>query len=128
MVDIFDDSTKSFGDSLSGFWALVNRWNPFSSHPNPPTLSEVQGRLAYVSSVDALERAKITPGCHYMRPPVEFYGTLEFGKFDEIYKVGHQYGTDFLAALREKGVLPAMEETEEKKRLRRTMAPRRASI
>ena len=125
---IDDDTPQQFGDALSGFWALVNRWNIFSSHPNPPTLSEIQGRLAYVSSVDALERAKNTVGCHYMKPPVEFYGTLEFGKFDEIYDVGYRYGTEFLAALREKGVLPAMEETEEKKRLRRTMAPRRASI
>ena len=123
-----DDTPQQFGDSLSGFWTLVNRWNIFSAHPNPPTLSEIQGRLAYVSSVDALERAKNTVGCHYMRPPVEFYGTLEFGKFDEIYEVGYKYGSEYLAALREKGVLPAMEETEEKRRLRRTMAPRRASI
>ncbi|KAI4274094.1 MAG: hypothetical protein L6R35_006363, partial [Caloplaca aegaea] len=81
-----DNLPQAFGDSLSGMWALVNRWNPFSSYPNPPTLSEIQARLAYVSSVDALERAKNIPGCKYMRPPIEPYGTLEFGKFDEIYQ------------------------------------------
>ena len=123
-----DNSPQAFGDSLSGAWALLNRWNPFSSHPNPPTLSEIQARLAYVSSVDALERAKTTPGCLYMRPPIDAYGTLEFGKFDEIYQVGYQYGQEFLGKLREQGLLPVMEETEEKKNLRRTMAPRRASI
>ena len=123
-----DDVPQAFGDSLSGIWAIFNRWNPFSSYPNPPTLSEIQGRLAYVSSVDALERAKTTPGCLYMRPPIDAYGTLEFAKFDEIYEVGYKFGTEFLAKLRDKGVLPAVEETEEKKRLRRTMAPRRASI
>lgn len=125
---IDDDTPQAYGDSLSGFWASLNRWNPFSSYPNPPTLSEIQARLAYVSSVDNLERAKGIPGCRYMRPPVETYGTLDFGKFDEIYQVGYQYGKKYLAELREEGILPGVEETESKRNLRRTMAPRRASI
>lgn len=123
-----DNLPQAFGDSLSGAWALLNRWNPFSSYPNPPTLSEIQARLAYVSSVDALERAKATPGCLYMRPPIDAYGTLEFAKFDEIYQVGYVYGQEYLRKLRDKGLLPVMEETEEKKNLKRTMAPRRASV
>lgn len=123
-----DNSPQAFGDSLSGAWALLNRWNPFSSYSNPPTLSEIQARLAYVSSVDALERAKTTPGCLYLRPPIDAYGTLEFTKFDEIYEVGYLYGREYLAKLREQGLLPVMEETEEKRKLRRTMAPRRASV
>lgn len=123
-----DDTPQSYGDSLSGFWASLNRWNPFSSYPNPPTLSEIQARLAYVSSNDNLERAKTTPGCRYMRPPIEEYGTLEFGKFEEIYQVGYQFGKKYLADLRSDGVLPVMEETEKQRNLRRTMAPRRASI
>ncbi|KAI9700657.1 MAG: phosphatidylcholine and lysophosphatidylcholine phospholipase [Candelina mexicana] len=125
---IDDNLPQQFGDSLSGFWAFTNRWNPFSSYPNPPTLSEIQARLAYVSSVEALERAKTMPGCLYMRPPIDAYGTLEFAKFDEIYQLGYQFGKKYLAQLRDKGVLPVMEETEEKKALRRTMAPRRASV
>lgn len=123
-----DINPQTFGDSLSGAWALINRWNPFSSHPNPPTLSEIQAKLAYVSSIDALERAKNTPGCMYMRPPIDAYGTLDFGKFDEIYQLGYKYGQEYLGKLRDQGLLPVMEETEEKRNLRRTMAPRRASI
>jgi len=123
-----DDTPQFYGDSLSGFWATLNRWNPFSTWTNPPSLGEIQARLAYVSSIGALEKAKSTPGCRYMRPPIEGYGTLEFGKFDEIYQVGYTYGKQFLAQLRDQGILPVMEETEEKKNLRRTMAPRRASI
>ena len=123
-----DNQPQTFGDSLSGAWALFNRWNPFSSHPNPPTLSEIQAKLAYVSSFDALERAKKTPGCLYMRPPVDAYGTLDFGKFDEIYQLGYEYGKEYLGKLRDQGLLPVMEETEEKRNLRRTMAPRRASV
>ena len=75
-----------------------------------------------------MERAKSAPGCRYMRPDVDAFGTLDFGKFEEIYKVGHAYGKQFLVELREQGVLPMLEESEEKKNLRRTMAPRRASI
>ncbi|KAI0404201.1 patatin-like phospholipase [Xylaria palmicola] len=123
-----DDTPQSYGDTLSGVWAFFNRWNPLSSTPNPPTLAEIQGRLAYVSSVDALERAKAMPGCIYMRPPVDDYGTLDFGKFDEIYETSLKYGQEFLARLKEQGVLPLVEEIEAKKALRRTMAPRRASI
>lgn len=128
-VGSIDDNTPQvYGDSLSGFWTVVNRWNPFSSCPNPPTLSEIQARLAYVSSIDNLERAKTMPGCLYMRPPIDPYGTLEFGKFDEIYNVGYMYGKTYLERLRTEGSLPVPEETEEKKKLQRTMAPRRASI
>jgi lysophospholipid hydrolase len=120
-----DDTPQAFGDSLSGFWATFNRWNPFSAFPNPPTLSEIQSRLAYVSSIDALERAKTTPGCRYMRPPIDPYGTLDFAKFEEIYEVGYRYGKEYLTGLKEQGVLPITEETEKEKDLRRTMAPRR---
>ena len=125
---IDDHLPQKYDDSLSGFWVLMKRLNPFSAGPAPPTIGEVQGRLAYVSSVDALERAKTMPSCRYMMPPVQAYGTLEFGKFDEIYKVGYKFGKEYLARLRDEGILPMMEETEEKKNLRRTMAPRRASI
>jgi lysophospholipid hydrolase len=128
-VGSLDDNTpQGYGDSLSGFWSMLNRWNPFSSIPNPPTLSEIQARLAYVSSIDNLERAKSTAGCLYMRPPIDPYGTLDFGKFDEIYQVGYTYGKAFLDRLKNEGSLPIPEETEEKRKLRRTMAPRRASI
>ena len=128
-VGSIDDNTPQiYGDSLSGFWTVVNRWNPFSSCPNPPTLSEIQARLAYVSSIDNLERAKTMSGCLYMRPPIDAYGTLEFGKFDELYQLGYTFGKEYLDKLRNEGSLPLPEETEEKKKLQRTMAPRRASI
>ncbi|KAH7050359.1 lysophospholipase NTE1 [Macrophomina phaseolina] len=123
-----DDTPQQFGDSLSGFWALLNRWNPFSAYPNPPTLSEIQARLAYVSSVDALERAKNTKGCRYLRPPIDAYGTLDFGKFDEIHDVGYKYGKEFLAKLRDEGELGGADDGEKERQMRRTMAPRRASI
>ncbi|KAF8537694.1 hypothetical protein BDD12DRAFT_887133 [Trichophaea hybrida] len=130
-VGSVDDQTpQQFGDSLSGFWAFVNRWNAFSPYPNPPTLAEIQARLAYVSSVDALERAKKSPGCIYMRPPIDAYGTLDFGKFEEICKVGYDFGKAFLREAEEKGQLPINSGVEggRGRSMRRMVAPRRASV
>ncbi|KAJ9637956.1 uncharacterized protein PV06_04537 [Exophiala oligosperma] len=129
-----DDTPQQYGDTLSGFWALLNRWNPFSSIPNPPSLSDIQARLAYVSSVDALERAKNTPGCLYMRPPIDAYGTLQFASFQEIVEIGHSYAKEFLARLKSEGELDgvidawAADNDEKGKQLLRALAPRRASI
>ncbi|CCH61514.1 hypothetical protein TBLA_0E04620 [Henningerozyma blattae CBS 6284] len=95
-----------YGDSLNGFWVLWNRWNPFSKGVTIPTLAEIQVRLAYVASVNALEKSKNTDGVVYVRPPIENYATLEFGKFDEIYKVGVEYGRNFLKELEENGEMP----------------------
>lgn len=80
--------------------------------------------------MDALERAKLIPGCIYMRPPIDPYGTLDFVKFDEIYRVGYDYGTKFLEEMKGKGLLPAVAPgvADGKREFRRTMAPRRASI
>lgn len=106
-VGSVDDRTPmSYGDSLNGFWIVLNRWNPFSKHPNIPNMAEIQMRLGYVASVNALERAKSTPGVVYIRPPIENYATLDFGKFEEIYQVGYAYGHDFLQHLQEKNELP----------------------
>lgn len=107
----------------------VFRWNPFSHYPNPPTLAEIQARLAYVSSVDALERAKNSPGCFYIRPPIDPYGTLDFGKFDEIYNVGYEFAKRYLEEKGEQGLLPGQMTQEERERsMKRMVAPRRNSI
>lgn len=47
-------------------------------------MAEIQTRLAYVCCVQHLEAMKSSEYCEYIRPPIDRYGTLEFGKFDEI--------------------------------------------
>lgn len=47
-------------------------------------MTEIQARLAYVCSVRQLESVKNSEYCEYLRPPIDRYRTLEFGKFDEI--------------------------------------------
>ncbi|KAI6048040.1 hypothetical protein EDC04DRAFT_2864170 [Pisolithus marmoratus] len=102
---IEDNSPRNFGDSVSGWWLLVNRWNPFSSARSVPAITEIQSRLAYVSSVRTLEEAKVARGCIYMQMPVQEYGTLQFSKFDEIERKGYQAANEILDRLEEEGKL-----------------------
>ncbi|CUM64467.1 uncharacterized protein PRCAT00002071001 [Priceomyces carsonii] len=106
-VGSVDDRTPmDYGDTLSGFWVLLNRWNPFSKHPNVPNMMDIQMRLAYVASVNALELAKKTPGVIYMRPPIDDYATLDFAKFEEIFHVGFAYADTILTEFKTYGKLP----------------------
>lgn len=47
-------------------------------------MAEIQTRLAYVCCVRQLEMVKNSDYCEYLRPPIDSYRTLDFGKFDEI--------------------------------------------
>ncbi|THV06596.1 patatin-domain-containing protein [Dendrothele bispora CBS 962.96] len=102
---IDDNSPRNFGDHVSGWWLLVNRWNPFSSARSVPAITEIQSRLAYVSSVGALEDAKSAPGCLYLPMPVQEYGTLQWGKFEEIQKKGYYAALQALEKWEEDGKL-----------------------
>ncbi|CAE6489891.1 unnamed protein product [Rhizoctonia solani] len=93
---LYDNSPRNYGDTVSGWWVALNRWNPFSSTRNIPDITDIQGRLTYVSSIPTLEEAKITPGCFYMQMPVHEYGTLQFGRYDEIYQVGYAAAVEML--------------------------------
>lgn len=106
-VGSVDDRTPmNYGDTLSGFWVLLNRYNPFSRHPDVPGMMDIQLRLAYVASVNALELAKRTPGVIYLRPPIDDYATLDFKKFDEIYNVGLAYADERLSKWKQANQLP----------------------
>ncbi|OCH95670.1 patatin-domain-containing protein [Obba rivulosa] len=104
---IDDNSPRNFGDSVSGWWLFVNRWNPFSNARNIPAITELQSRLAYVSSVKTLEEAKTAPGCLYMQMPVQEFGTLQFGKFEEIQEKGYKAAMEFLDKWNDEGRLPS---------------------
>jgi lysophospholipid hydrolase len=97
-IDVGSEESKApvdYGDSLSGWYALLQRWNPFSKTVIP-SLTDIQSRLAYVSCVKQLEEVKNMERCIYVRPPVSKYGTLEFGKFEEIYETGYRHGQELV--------------------------------
>lgn len=64
------------GVSQSG--SLLHLWSQVLN------MAEIQTRLAYVCCVRQLESVKNSDYCEYIRPPIDRYRTLEFGKFDEI--------------------------------------------
>ncbi|EST06178.1 Patatin/Phospholipase A2-related [Kalmanozyma brasiliensis GHG001] len=110
---IDDTSPRAYGDTLSGWWVLLNRWNPWSDAGKIPSIPDIQGRLTYVSSVKTLEEAKKVKGCFYMRMPVEEFGTLAFGRFDMIYAKGYKAAVDLLDGWDAEGKLPSGTEREE---------------
>ena len=57
-------------------------------------MAEIQTRLAYVCCVRQLESVKNSDYCEYIRPPIDRYRTLEFGKFDEIAVSHTQWPVD----------------------------------
>lgn len=87
-----DTDLTNYGDSLSGWWLLWKRWNPFATPVKVPNLPDIQSRLAYVSCVRQLEEVKSSDYCEYIRPPIDKYKTLQFANFDEIKDVGYQHG------------------------------------
>lgn len=54
-------------------------------------MAEIQSRLAYVSCVRQLELVKKSAYCEYIRPPIDRFKTMDFGKFDEIYVRTQKY-------------------------------------
>lgn len=46
ILQIDDNSPRNFGDTVSGIWLMINRWNPFSSARQIPPITEIQSRLA----------------------------------------------------------------------------------
>ncbi|EJU00079.1 patatin-domain-containing protein [Dacryopinax primogenitus] len=112
---VADTSPRFFGDSISGWWILLNRWNPFSESRKIPPITEIQGRLAYVSSVRYLAEAKHLPGCMYMPLPVQQYGIMDFAKFGEIQKIGLVGAREMLKLWGEQDKLPIPRADEDSK-------------
>uniref|UniRef100_A0A5F9D5U5 lysophospholipase n=1 Tax=Oryctolagus cuniculus TaxID=9986 RepID=A0A5F9D5U5_RABIT len=98
----------NYGDALSGWWLLWKRWNPLATKVKVLNMAEIQTRLAYVCCVRQLETVKSSDYCEYLRPPIDGYGTLDFGKFNEICEVGYQHGRMVFDIWARGGVLDRM--------------------
>lgn len=95
----------NYGDSLSGWWLLWQKWTSAfrSTAVKVPNLPDIQSRLAYVSCVRQLEEVKNSGYCHYIRPPIDKYKTLQFGSFDEIKDVGYNHGKTYFDGMMKGG-------------------------
>ncbi|XP_021269320.1 patatin-like phospholipase domain-containing protein 7 [Numida meleagris] len=103
-----ETNLTNYGDCLSGWWLLWKRWNPLAEKVKVLNMAEIQTRLAYVCCVRQLEMVKSSDYCEYIRPPIDRYGTLDFGKFDEICEVGYQHGKTVFGVWSRSGVLEKM--------------------
>ena len=102
---IDDTSPRNYGDSVAGWGILRNRFNPFNRRA-VFNMTEVSGRLAYVSSFKTLEDVKNTPGVLYLAMPVQQYETLGgFKQFKEVFDVGLEAGREQLRKWKEEGRL-----------------------
>ncbi|KAI5613052.1 patatin-like phospholipase domain-containing protein 7 isoform X1, partial [Silurus asotus] len=103
-----ETNLTNYGDSLSGWWLLWKRLNPLAERVKVLNMAEIQTRLAYVCCVRQLELVKDSDYCEYIRPAIDRYGTLEFGKFDEIADVGYQHGKTVFDVWCRSGVVEKM--------------------
>ncbi|XP_029915236.1 patatin-like phospholipase domain-containing protein 7 isoform X2 [Myripristis murdjan] len=103
-----ETNLTNYGDSLNGWWLLWKRCNPLAEKVKVLNMAEIQTRLAYVCCVRQLELVKNSEYCEYIRPPIDRYGTLEFGKFDEIADVGYHHGKTLFDVWQRSGVVDSM--------------------
>uniref|UniRef100_A0AAR2JJC2 lysophospholipase n=1 Tax=Pygocentrus nattereri TaxID=42514 RepID=A0AAR2JJC2_PYGNA len=103
-----ETNLTNYGDALSGWWLLWKRLNPLAEKVKVLNMAEIQTRLAYVCCVRQLESVKNSDYCEYIRPPINRYRTLEFGKFDEIAEVGYQHGKTVFDVWIRSGVVEKM--------------------
>ncbi|XP_061822445.1 patatin-like phospholipase domain-containing protein 7a isoform X1 [Nerophis lumbriciformis] len=103
-----ETNLTNYGDSLSGWWLLWKRLNPLAEKVKVLNMAEIQTRLAYVCCVRHLDTVKNSDYCEYIRPPIDRYRTLEFGKFDEIAEVGYQHGKTVFDVWSRSGVVEKM--------------------
>jgi lysophospholipid hydrolase len=105
-----DTTPVTYGDKISGWWLLLRRVFPFigKSYGPIPSLSDIQGRLAYASSVPVRAAIAKMENCFYLTPPIQQYGTMEFGKFAEIENAGYNYAKQLINEWNEKGILQEM--------------------
>ncbi|ODO05143.1 lysophospholipase NTE1 [Cryptococcus wingfieldii CBS 7118] len=101
-----DTSPRNYGDSVSGWWIFLNRFNPFYER-RVLSMTEVSARLTYVTSVKTLEEVKVDPTCLYLPMPCQQFDTLGgFKQFSEILAIGLKAGREGLKKWKEEGRLP----------------------
>lgn len=85
---IDDTSARNYGDSVSGWWLFVNKFNPFYKTV-VPSMTEISSRLTYVSSVRTLEDVKSDPNVLYLAMPVQDVETIGgFKRFGYVRDLG----------------------------------------
>ncbi|KAI5181921.1 lysophospholipid hydrolase [Nematocida sp. AWRm80] len=89
-----------YGDSVNGFYILFQKifgTKKFFS------LTEIQYRLAYITSVTKERTFKSDLSIKYIKPNLSGYKTMNFRQFDEIVAHGYQQGKKIVAEWKKTG-------------------------
>ena len=101
----------NYGDYISGWYLLWQKWWPWAKTLRIPDLNEIQSRLAYIANNHLLEEFINNDECVYLRcdniekfatmgkfeADKEFYSTsLDFDKFGPIYEFGRENASHLL--------------------------------
>ncbi|KAJ1633864.1 hypothetical protein T492DRAFT_530172 [Pavlovales sp. CCMP2436] len=97
IIYIYLQEWTAYGDSLSGWWQLWQLLWPFGARVRLPSASEVQSRLAYISSYRLLDEARARHSDLHLVPPVAHIGLLEFQRFEEAERLGYETAQAALA-------------------------------
>ena len=121
-----DTNYYNYGDALSGWWLLWRKINPFAKPVHVPSMSDISQRICYIRSDLNLELTKENFCSLYLRPPVNHYPLLAFGRYGEISGVGYEYAKQLFVDWLASGQLEAMhipcKETVEAQRQREKAA------
>lgn len=77
--------------SVSGWWLLWNKINPFVETVVVPSMGDVSASLAYVSSVQHRNQVRRQCTDLYLKVPVEKYSVLQFDKLEELVEIGYTF-------------------------------------
>ncbi|EIW67695.1 hypothetical protein TREMEDRAFT_72160 [Tremella mesenterica DSM 1558] len=125
-----DTSPRNYGDSVSGWWIFVNKFNPFYQR-TVLSMTEVSSRLAYVASVKTLEDVKSDPNCMYLAMPVQQFETLGgFKQFSQVLAVGLEAARNALRQWKDEGRLPSglVDDIKGQRAIQKAKRTRRMSI
>lgn len=89
-----ESNYDSYGDSLNGFYILFQK---IFGTKRFLSLTEIQYRLAYLTSMHKERWLRSDVSIKYLRPDLAPYKTMDFRQFDEIVAHGYQYGKKVVA-------------------------------
>ncbi|CZR62125.1 uncharacterized protein PAC_12022 [Phialocephala subalpina] len=106
-IPAFD--SQNYGESVTGWELLCNRWNPFSRSPktSTPSYTDVTERLCFTTTFAEISALKQMKDCYYLAPPVTQRAT-DFHRFDEIFKIGYVTAKSWLADMKASGTFPKL--------------------
>ena len=91
---------KSCTEFPSPWTVLLSRINPFQKPVKAPNILQIMARVSTISSIQRQNDVR-READHYLRPPVQRFGMLEFEAIDAIVQAGYRYAKEKVKELQE---------------------------